>query len=348
VSLHQEQLKEGELKFHRVASKRLLFLFKYLNASYLEGAAFNDIKANEAQAQEAEQRLLLETATLYYQWLNGYVGRLLSYESIQQGLGQLRINQDEFDTGESTSFDVLETEHQVLDRYRLYVAEEATTTLTLQSLLSGLNLPVAEADATANQHRYYPAGLTQLAMPALTHEGKVTQSLPKLVMLEPLQAIPATWTEKTVRALALDHRPSSQEARFRLASVQQLTKAASYDFDKRQGEFLASAVRQLQLKQHIVDQQLAQEARQAWQVYVSLVQQQEVVSQQLAVAQRFYQQRLASQRAGFANNNDVLQSQVLLTQAVLALTKAQAAINLQELKLRYVTGTLLDYVKTQQ
>lgn len=341
VTLHQEQQRESELKFHRVASKRLLFIFKYLNANYLEGAAFNDLQANQALAKEAEQRLVLETASTYYQWLNSYVGRLLHYQSIQQGLQQLQLNRNQFETGEATSFDVLETEHQVLDRYRRYMAEEAQASVALQGLLS--QLPLSEHPASSV---YYPAGLSQVPLPKITQEGTPQQHLPKLILLAPLDSLPDGWNEESVVQLALTHRPSSQEATYRVESLQQLVKAASYDFDKRQGEFLKGSLKQLQLKQEIIQQSIRQEARREWQLYTSYLQQHDVAKQQLAIVQRFYQQRLASQRAGVANNNDVLQSQVLLTQAMLVHTHSQANLNLQLLKLRYITGTLLDYVRS--
>lgn len=333
LALNQEQVAESKLKFHRVATKRLLFVFKYLNASYLEGAAFNDIKASEAQAAESENAVLYGTAATYYQWVRAYAGRLLGYESIQQGLGQLRLNQSYFDSGEGTSFDVLETEHQLLDRHRLYVEQEAQT----QLLLAAMKAQLPSGHPFLAAAKVYPEGLSL----AKAVKGEARLSVPE-PQLAPLSLIPAGWTEAKVLALATEHRPASEEAHYRLASLQQLVKAASYDFDKRQGEFLVSTLKQAAQKQRLVEQQVQQEARAAWLQYRLLQQQKEVASQQLLLAKRFHQQRLVSQQAGFANNTDVLQSQVLLSEALLKTVHVQADVNLQQLKLLQVLGLLKD------
>jgi len=340
LSLKQEKINESSIRFRKVASKRLLFFFKYLNASYLESSAQQDIQANESQFLQAQNQVLLQAGESYYQLAKAYLARYIYFQSIQQGLLQLKVNQGEFQIGESTSFDGLETENELITRYQQYLASNQQVALANQAISSWMQTSITQTPTT--QTYWKPSDVVVVQNTPATVNPQELTTIPTLKLLN---WVNPTWQETDVIALAHRFRADIQEAEYRIESSRNLIKAAAFDFNKAQGELLVSALKQLELKTQVLHQQLDWEVTQAFRAF-ELAQTQLTLGQtQLNLAKQYANQRQLSARAGFASNKDVLQAQIQLAQAHVKQLDATVDYNLTALRLLYSMG-LLTHWKT--
>lgn len=340
LSLKQEKINESSIRFRKVASKRLLFFFKYLNASYLESSAQQDIQANESQFLQAQNQVLLQAGESYYQLAKAYLARYIYFQSIQQGLLQLKVNQGEFQIGESTSFDGLETENELITRYQQYLASNQQVALANQAISSWMQTSITQTPTT--QTYWKPSDVVVVPKTPATVNPQELTTIPSLKLLNWVNPM---WQETDVIALAHRFRADIQEAEHRIESSRNLIKAAAFDFNKAQGELLVSTLKQLELKTQVLHQQLDWEVTQAFRAF-ELAQTQLTLGQtQLNLAKQYANQRQLSARAGFASNKDVLQAQIQLAQAHVKQLDATVDYNLTALRLLYSMG-LLTHWKT--
>jgi Outer membrane efflux protein len=335
LQLKKEKINESTIRFRRVASKRLLFFFKYLNASYLESSAQQDVQANEAQFLQSQNQVLLQSGESYYQLAKAYLARSIYFQTIQQGLLQLKVNQGQFQIGEGTSFDGLETENELITRYQQYLGSNQQVALANQSISSWMKQP-----STASNF-WKPSDVVATSPPE-RESAQLLQTVPDLKLLG---WVGSAWLEPEVLALAHVHRADVQEAEFRIASSRSLIKAAAYDFNKQQGQLLVSALKQLELKTQVLNQQLEWEVTQAFRAFQLAKTQLVLGETQLNLAKHYAQQRQVSARAGFASNKEVLQAQLQLAQAHVKQLDAKVDYNLKSLQLLYSMG-LLTHFKT--
>jgi outer membrane protein TolC len=329
LQLKKEKINESSIRFRNVASKRLLFFFKYLNASYLESSAQQDVQANEAQFLQAQNQVLLQAGESYYQLAKAYLARSIYFQTIQQGLLQLKVNQGQFQIGEATSFDGLETENELITRYQQYLASNQQVALANQAISSWMRHP-----STASNF-WKPADVVSVSPIEKTVDA--LQTVPDLKLLT---WVNPAWQEADVLRLAHEHRADVQEAEHRIASSRSLIKAAAYDFNKQQGALLVSALKQLELKAQLLNQQLEWEVTQAFRAFQLAKTQLVLGETQLNLAKRYAQQRQVSARAGFASNKEVLQAQLQLAQAHVKQLDAKVDFNLKTLQLLYSMGLL--------
>lgn len=340
LSLKQEKINESSIRFRKVASKRLLFFFKYLNASYLESSAQQDVQANESQFLQAQNQVLLQAGESYYQLAKAYLARYIYFQSIQQGLLQLKVNQGEFQIGESTSFDGLETENELITRYQQYLASNQQVALANQAISSWMQTSITQTPTT--QTYWKPSDVVVIQKAPTTVNPQELTTIPTLKLLN---WVNPTWQETDVIALAHRFRADIQEAEHRIESSRNLIKAAAFDFNKAQGELLISALKQLELKTQVLHQQLDWEVTQAFRAFELAQTQLTLGETQLNLAQQYANQRQLSARAGFASNKDVLQAQIQLAQAHVKQLDATVDYNLTALRLLYSMG-LLTHWKT--
>ena len=335
LQLKKEKINESSIRFRKVASKRLLFFFKYLNASYLESSAQQDVQANEAQFLQAQNQVLLQAGEGYYQLAKAYLARYIYFQTIQQGLLQLKVNQGQFQIGESTSFDGLETENELITRYQQYLASNQQVALANQAISSWMRQP------STTSNIWKPSDVVASAVvetnTPLLGNGTALQTVPELKLLT---WVNSAWLEVDVLSLAHEHRADVQEAEHRMASSRSLIKAAAYDFNKQQGALLVSALKQLELKAQVLSQQLEWEVTQAFRAFQLAKTQLVLGETQLNLAKHYAQQRQVSARAGFASNKEVLQAQIQLAQAHVKQLDAKVDFNLKTLQLLYSMGLL--------
>jgi outer membrane protein TolC len=329
--LKKEKINESSIRFKNVTSKRLLFFFKYLNASYLESSAQQDVQANEAQFLQAQNQVLLQAGESYYQLAKAYLARSIYFQTIQQGLLQLKVNQGQFQIGEGTSFDGLETENELITRYQQYLASNQQVALANQAISSWMRQP-----STASNF-WKPSDVVPVSASPLDKSVNALQTVPDLKLLT---WVNPAWQEADVLKLAHDYRADVKEAEYRMASSRSLIKAAAYDFNKQQGALLVSALKQLELKAQVLSQQLEWEVTQAFRAFQLAKTQLVLGETQLNLAKHYAQQRQVSARAGFASNKEVLQAQLQLAQAHLKQLDAKVDFNLKTLQLLYSMGLL--------
>ena len=341
LALVKEQRQEKVLRFRRVAAKRLLFVFKYLNASDLEGSASLDIAASEAQLERAQNTVLLQASQQYYALVKAYLQQQVAYHSLQQGLVQWRSNQACFASGQCRSFELLETQSELLNRYQQHQQAQSQVALANQTLSDWL---VSSPPGTAASPALWrPEHLPALVLPSL---GTTSAWVPPV--LPPSWAQPAvTQPVEGLLTQAMATRADIRELRLKIASTQKLLKAQAFEFNNNQGAFITSSLQQLVWKQQILHRQVQWEVRDAYRQNQAAQQASQTTQHQLALAQRYWQQRQLSAQAGFASNKEVLDAQVLLANAYLAAFSAGAEEHLAQLRLLCAVGTLHTVLASQ-
>ncbi|MBY0405685.1 MAG: hypothetical protein K2X66_17415, partial [Cyanobacteria bacterium] len=121
IQMSREKITETEAKREDVEMKRVLFFFKYFDSGFLEGSAESDVVAVSAHAQGVLQATLLECAHKYYGLVRSILMQYIAFQSIEEGKAQLKLNQQRFTMGQSTHFEVLETESNLIHDYQDYL-----------------------------------------------------------------------------------------------------------------------------------------------------------------------------------------------------------------------------------
>jgi outer membrane protein TolC len=343
LALVKEQRQEKVLRFRRVAAKRLLFVFKYLNASDLEGSASLDIAASEAQLERTQNTVLLQASQQYYGLVKAYLQQQVAYHSLQQGLAQWRSNQACFASGQCRSFELLETQSELLNRYQQHQQAQSQVALANQTLSDWLVSSSPGAASAVPPLLWRPEHLPTLVLPGLGTTGALVST-----------ALPPSWAQpavtQPVEALlnqAMTNRADIKELALKIASTQKLLKAQAFEFNNNQGAFITSSLQQLVWKQQILHRQVQWEVRDAYRQNQAAQEAGQTTQHQLVLAQRYWQQRQRSAQAGFASNKEVLDAQVLLANAFLAAFSAGAEEHLAQLRLLCAVGTLHTVLASQ-
>src|SRR5262249_26566707 len=104
------------------------FLFNLLNPvvdlGSVKKAAELDIQASRAHLQAVRQKALLDSARMHADLTQAFLNKYLAYQAIEQGKVQLKAEQSRFDSGETNSFDVTQTQMALIDRYSKYLATD--------------------------------------------------------------------------------------------------------------------------------------------------------------------------------------------------------------------------------
>lgn len=326
LRLEEARLEEVRIKKRSLLSRRLLFFFKYLNTQYLEGSANNDISASEARLVRAKSTVLLEAAKTYYQLLKTYLARQVAYQTLQQGLSQLDIQQDRFLSAEGTSFTVQQAQAQTLSRYQAFLEADAI----YQNVSETLNILLLSNQDATEKINWIPAGLEKNTTP-------LQSSSLQLKAVNYWLTIP---TDAEVRAMASNARAELQELKHQRESMQNLIKASAYELDKTQTELLQSTLNQLLISELISRRQVEDAAAQALRTWKLSREKIILAQKQWQLAQQSLKQTQVSYEAGFTSYKELLEAEVLLAQAQIAAQNAMADEQFQQLILLYETGQL--------
>lgn len=124
VLLAQKKVEETVSRRNTVGKKRFFFVFKVINAGFLEGAADEEIAAATEALEAVKQRSLLEGTKRYYNVMKTLMAEYLTAQRIKQGLNQLDISERRFTSGAVTSFDKIKSKTRLLQLYQEFTQAE--------------------------------------------------------------------------------------------------------------------------------------------------------------------------------------------------------------------------------
>jgi len=317
IQIGEERIKETEAKENTIEGKRLLFFFKFFNFQHIEGAAESDVLAAKEALAAEEHKTLLETTEAYTNLMRAVMQHYIAYQAIQQGLKQLQLNEQQFQSGETTNIELTQTKTQLITLYQHWLTAnlvQHSASLRIQGLL-GLeeNRPL------------YPT--------ALVFENEA-------FVLKQHDLIPITLTPEQCKILAWTYRPEIKELTFKLESLEDLVKVNFNQFDKHQVAQMKATIAQAKLSLNKAKRLLgiqAVEAQEKLQLAAIKVQ---LTEQQLQLAKIALHQIQISHQAGFSSNKDVLDTQVSFAQAQVNDVNARLDHRLAQVQLLYELGLI--------
>lgn len=327
VKLSQEKINETEVKREDVETKRVLFFFKYFDATFLEGSAESDVMAASAHAQSITQSSLLESLGDYFNLMRAVMAQAVSYQQIQQGTSQLKVNEYHFQSGEANRFDLSQTQAQLIQRYQEFLSAEQRVKEAYLLLADKISLPQ-----------------TPLALPGEFQWHDEYIEVPMLQFFSGTNKVP---TEAEAIQVALENRPDIKELKLRRISLENLYKVSNVKFHKSQEKILKSSVKQLDFKQKQLNIHTEALIRKALSALDTGKEKLSLAQTQVSLAKNTLSQAKKAHLAGFSSNKDVLDAQVVYAQAQMGFANSVLDYNLAQLDLLYQMGQLTPEHLTQ-
>lgn len=335
IQLSREKVTETEVKKQDVEMKRVLFFFKYFDSAFLEGSAESDVLAANAHSQAVMNEALLESVTKYYNLMRAILTQYIGYQAIEQGKNQMKLNQKRFESGEATSFELMQTKTQLVKRYQEFL--QAGITYKLASFALSEQIGEKATDNPQNkigddvtQDLLYPADLSfhdgEFEMPVFRFFGNKDSD-------HPLTA------NETIK-IAQENRPEFKELKFRKISLENLHQASTVKFDRVQEKILQSSLKQLDLKRQKTEMAVQAMVLKAYEDYQFSDKKVSLALEQLAIANKALKQAQVSHQAGFSSNKDVLDAQVTSSQSRVNFANALIDYNLSQVQLLYEMGLI--------
>ncbi len=317
IRISQAKIDETLAKQASIENKRLLFIFKYFNSEHFEGSAESDVKAAQQHQIVVSNKALLNASSYYFDLMRSVMASYISHQAIRQGLKQLQFNQSQFEAGETTSFELMQTKTELIQRYQDF--------LKASILYEDASLQVSQYLNLDDHSLLYPETLTY----------KDTK-----FNIERLKLFPSKITEKQVVYLASMNRADLKEAEYRKNSIENILKANAKQFDKSSIQIVEATLEQLELKYEKVKNGIIASTISAYNHYRFSEHKIDLADQQLKLASTALRQVQISYKAGFSSNKDVLDSQVTYAQAQVNQANALIDHNLSQIQLLYETGLI--------
>jgi len=306
------QINDAEAQAKEVRDPNLFNLLNPLDMPAMKKAAESNVQAAKAHLQAVRQKALLESARMYADLTQAFLGKYLAYQAIEQGRVQLKAEQEHFVAGDNNRFDVTQVEMALIDRYGKYLKADnvyhtASMALTNQISASANNTLVPEDVAL--------------------QDGNAT--------VPPLKLLPDNLSLDMALKSAKG-RPDLQEMTHRKDALEKLVKAASgLDRQKKKAE-----LHQLELEIAKAGNGVAVMAEKAYSDYLLARKSLALAQQNFELGNQFVYQLQVSYTAGFSSAKDLLDGQIELAKVKTALISAQVAYNLSQIQLLYEMGLL--------
>jgi len=313
IAVHQAevQIKDAEV----IAKETRDPIFNPLNPfdpGSFKQAAQSNAEAARAHLDTVRQQVLLSSAKAYSNLTQAYLAKYLAFQAIEQGRSQLQEEQSRFVSGETTRFDVTQTQMALLDRYGKYLETD--------------NVFHAASMALANQINGAPENI-------LVPDGVELQESNQSIAL--LQLLPNNLELEHVLKM-LPNRPDRREMTARLDALQKLVKASNgLDKQKHKAE-----LHQLELDGEKLSDASRVSAEKAFTDYTLASKTLDMARQRTDMANHYLYQLQVSHSAGFSSAKEVLDGQIELSRIRTALIAAEAAYNLSQIQLLYEMGQL--------
>ncbi|MCE3235935.1 MAG: hypothetical protein K0Q50_2115 [Vampirovibrio sp.] len=312
VKQAEVQIKDAEAQAKEIRDPNLFNLLNPLDVPALKKAAESNVLAAKAHLQAVRQKALLDSAKMYADLTQAFLGKYLAFQSIEQGRSQLKAEQEKFIAGENNRFDVTETQMVLIERYGKYLNADnlyRTASLALANQIS------ASADTTL-----VPESVE-------LQEGQAVVS--------PLKLLPDELSLGAVLRSAKT-RPDMQEMNHRRDALEKLAKAASgVDKQKKKAE-----LHQLELEIEKAANGVSVMAEKAYGDYLVARKSLVLAQQNYELGNQFVYQLHVSYSAGFSSSKDLLDAQIEMAKVKTGLIGAQVAYNLSQIQVLYEMGLL--------
>ncbi len=317
IQISEEKIQETEAKENTIEGRRFLFLFKFLSFQYLEGAAESDVLASKENLLATRNKALLDTTTYYTELMRAVMKTYIDWQAIQQGLKQLQFNERQFESGETTNIELMQTKTRLIQLYQNYLKSKTNQQLASIQLKTYLGLDYSEA--------VYPNALS------FNDGGFNIEGINSHKTIMPL-------TE--AKSLAQQQRPELKELAYKLESIENIVKVNLNRFDKNQVRQMRATTAQAKLRLEKANRLLNASVAESHHKALLAKEQFKLARQQFELAENGLRQVLISHKAGFSSNKDVLDMQVGFSQAQVNYANAQLEEQLSQVRLLYELGQI--------
>ena len=308
----QAQIKMAEAEGKEMREGNLLTLLNPVSITLLKNAAESNVKAAQAHVMAVQQKALLDSAKFHADLVQAFLNKYVAFQAIEQGRSQLHAEQQRFISGETTSFDVTQTEMALMERYSKYLNADNLYHTASLALSNQLASPVEEI---------------------LVPEDYLLQD--DTVAAAPLNVIPDTFSLESALKACKD-RPELKSLMLKKEALNGLIKTSfGTDKDKHEAE-----LHQLELGIEKATQAAQSMTEKAFSDYRLAEQNLDLAKQRYVLASQFVHQLLVSHDAGFSSSKEVLDGQIESDKAKAGLISAQVAHNLSQIRLIYEIGAL--------
>ncbi|HEY9746527.1 MAG TPA: TolC family protein, partial [Oculatellaceae cyanobacterium] len=313
VKKAKAQIKVAEAQGKELREPNLMTLINPISIAQLKSAAEDTVKAAEWHVKAVQQKALLDSAQLHADLVQAFLNKYLMFQGIEQGRSQLNADQQRFVAGETTSFEVSQTQMALMERYGKYMA--ADNLYRTASLLLSNQLGATGKEVLVPEDYLMETG------------GNVDVPL--------LNLLPENLTlEQALKAIG--NRPELQELALKRNALANIAKASfGVDKDKREAE-----LKQLDLEIEKATRAAQSTAEKAFADYRLAENALVLAQQRYALANQFLRQLQVSYDAGFTSHKEVLDGQIEVEKAKAALINAQVTRNLGQIRLIYEMGKL--------
>lgn len=308
----QVQIQSAEADGKELREPKLMTFINPISIAQLKNAAEDNVKAAELHVTAVQQKALLDSAKLHSDLVQAFLNKYLMFQSIEQGRSQLNAEEQRFIAGETTSFEVSQTQMALMERYGKY--------LNADNLYHTASLTLSNQVGSSVKDILMPEDYLQTG-------GSVD-----VVMLH---LIPANFTlDQALKAT--ENRPELQELKLKRNALNNITKA-SFGTDKDKHE---AQLKQLDLEIEKAIQASQSMAEKAFADYHLAEQNLILAKQRFSLSNQFVHQLQVSHDAGFSSHKEVLDGQIEAEKAKAGLISAQVAQNLSQIRLIYEMGLL--------
>lgn len=278
----------------------------------MKQAAESNVAAAKAHKETVIQQSLLASAKAYSALTQAFLAKFLAFQAIEQGRSQLKTEEARFVSGETTRFDVTETQMALIDRYSKYLMAD--------------NAFHAASMAMVNQINASP---NDVFIPEGVELQEQNQSVPLLKLLP--DNLELGQVLKTAK-----NRPDQLEMTARQEALQKAVKA-SIGLDKQRRK---ADLHQLELEAQKLADADRVTAEKAFIDYWLAKKGLEMAQQRVDMANRYLHQLQVSHTAGFSSAKELLDGQIEQSRVKTTLIGAQVAYNLSQIQLLYEMGQL--------
>ena len=320
--------KEAETKARQksVKSKRVLFLFKFFNAQYLEGSAENDLKADQFQTKAIQQKAAKLATKQWFTLKKAFIATQIAYISLDEARQNALASEQQFKAGRILHGDLLQAQATLLEKAQAYqsnIIHFNTASNAMSERLQEAN-DIDEATKGRTLLPLLPKEIALSDSTTKTEQLKLTKApnvttpqLPLVTFILPEPKTLVTVPNQEDPTVIFNRRDDAQAMAYRVKAMEQMVLAASMEFNKPQLAVLEASLEQLKHRQTQQHQAIQAKVIQAKGKCTEATQSYQTAWQQWQLAQQITSEAKLLVKTGFGSQHQYQSAQRLSQQAKL-------------------------------
>ncbi|MGD9580362.1 MAG: TolC family protein [Vampirovibrionia bacterium] len=320
LAISKDVIKENKIKLDEIRNKRLFLFFKFANARALENSAHYSLESAKAKYKTTQNTVLADTTKKYYNLIKAVSAKQIAKNFLKQGELSLHENERLLEQGDSTKFEVKQTE--------VFVEN-----LKQKLLESEIAFMMASVDVSQYINQ------KDIAMKILPQEcDSSNEDNEGDINIAILTLIPEDVLLNDCIELAIQNRPELKELENNIKSLEQLIIATK--FDEIKIKTLEAQISQLKSSELLLKNTVKSTVTTALLQLIGSKNQIDVAKQKLSLSKKALEQAQITRKEGLGTNKNVLDAQVNLAQAKNDYINSIITYNLAQINLLKELGTI--------